>query len=139
MRKQSVYACKVKEEMNATGRRKTAWKRRWKIRALIKPPASTFTGGLNLIHIQWNVPHFPEFVRLKQLEFKAYVLGGLYLAFLKVLNKVNLYASGGPYLSFLDYKLWTYVFGGLTPLFFIFKFLLFYELTITDYFWFVNK
>ena len=31
-----------------------------KIQTLIKPPASTFTGGLNLIHIQWNVPLFPN-------------------------------------------------------------------------------
>ena len=76
-----------------------------KIQALIKPPASTFTGGLNLIHIQWNVPLFLKIMRLKQLELKAYVLGGLYLAFLKVLKiKMFRYASGGPYLSFLDYK-----------------------------------
>lgn len=60
-------------------------------------------------------------MRLKQLELKAYVLGGLYLALLKVLkNKMFLYVAGGPYLAFLNYKLLTYVFGGLTPLFFYF-------------------
>lgn len=76
-----------------------------KIQTLIKPPASTFTGGLNLFHIQWKIPHFLKNMRLKQLELKAYVLGGLYLAFLKVLKiKMFRYASGGPYLSFLDYK-----------------------------------
>ena len=54
---------------------------------------------------QLNVPHFLKIMRLKQLELKAYVLGGLYLAFLKVLKiKMFRYASGGPYLSFLDYK-----------------------------------
>ena len=77
-----------------------------KIQTLIKPPASTFTGGLNLIHIQWNVPHFLKIdYASKTIGIKAYVLGGLYLAFLKVLKiKMFRYASGGPYLSFLDYK-----------------------------------
>ena len=75
-----------------------------KIQTLIKPPASTFTGGLNLIHIQWNVP-FRIYYAFKTIGIKAYVLGGLYLAFLEMLKiKMFRYASGGPYLSFLDYK-----------------------------------
>ena len=76
-----------------------------KIQALIKPPASTFTGGLNLFHIQWRLPLFRLDYAFKTIGIKAYVLGGLYLAFLKVLKiKMFRYASGGPYLSFLDYK-----------------------------------
>ena len=48
---------------------------------------------------------FRIYYAFKTIGIKAYVLGGLYLAFLKVLkSKMFRYASGGPYLSFLDYK-----------------------------------
>ena len=48
---------------------------------------------------------FRIYYAFKTIGIKAYVLGGLYLAFLKVLKiKMFRYASGGPYLTFLDYK-----------------------------------
>ena len=93
---------------------------------------------------------FRIYYAFKTIGIKAYVLGGLYLAFLEMLKiKMFRYASGGPYLSFIKYKgnslrfwwsvplfpeLWeiTYVFGGFTLLLFILYILLFYELTITD-------
>ena len=91
-------------------------------------------------------------MRLKQLELKAYVLGGLYLAFLEMLKiKMFRYASGGPYLSFLvSSRVNHYPSGGLYLPFwllrlcnrFCFSFvslLLFCNLIISDKNIFVNK
>ena len=48
---------------------------------------------------------FRIYYAFKTIGIKAYVLGGLYLAFRKVLQiKMFRYASGGLSLSFLDYK-----------------------------------
>ena len=60
------------------------------------------------------------------LKIKVYVFGGLYLPFIDY--DELFYVSGGLYLLV---GLWdfVYVFGGLTPFWFIFRFLLFYSST----------
>ena len=54
---------------------------------------------------------------------KTYVLGGPYRPSLnyKTIICLKNYASGGLYLPFLIYEAILYVFGGLTPLLFIFR------------------